>query len=84
VTLRFGSGWSVEIPRSSAPTGATGRLTLRMDGRTGVLKVKATGLDLSPLPGVTTVSLSVSNHPGADWEYGFFLPANGTGTSRRY
>jgi uncharacterized repeat protein (TIGR03803 family) len=72
------------VIRYAAPAGASGRLALQINGRTHALTLKATGLDLSSLTGVTHVSLSIANHPGASWDYGLFLAANKAGTAYRY
>jgi len=94
ITLNIGP-YEIPLPAGTLPvakngimrysrTAGKGRLTFVINVKTGALKVTATGIDLSSAASVTHVSLSIANHPGADWDYGFLTAVNKTGTIYRY
>jgi len=67
----------------AAPT-PHGKLTVRLNTRTGALTVAARGIDLSEATVSTRVSLAVTNHDGTSWDYGVLMARNGMGTRFRY
>jgi len=94
VTMKIGP-YSLTIPPGTMPaakngvvkyasTTATGRLTFQMNNNTGALALTATGIDLSSVSQETEVTLSVTNHGSAPWDYWVFLSKNKTGTLYKY
>jgi len=62
----------------------TRQLTVQLIPTTGALSITASGIDFSAVTTGTHVSLSVANHAGADWDYGFLLSVNKAGTVYKY
>ena len=61
-----------------------GRMTLRLNRKTGAFTVNAKGVDMSAVTLDTELSLSITNHPGADWTYKLLLARNKAGTLYGY
>ena len=68
--------------RSSSESGGT--LTVRLDARTHLLALTATGADLWPFADITRVSIAVSGGVEATCDYGLHLAANRSGMIYKY
>ena len=61
-----------------------GKLALTLNNKTHALTVTATGVDMSAVTRIMEVSLSITNHPGAAWNYGLRMATNITNTAYTY
>ena len=93
LTMTIGP-YDISLPAGSAVATATGfryaaatsygRLTVQLNSATGILSVSATGANLSAATTAAHVALSVTNHPGADWDYGVVFGVNKAGNIYKY